>query len=272
MPAKPTLPAGRPLVIGHRGARAVVPENTLPSFLRAIECGADAIEMDVAISRDGGVMVTHDLIAKRRISRGSAEARTIRRLASDELRRWDCGGAVNPRFPRQCPAPGSPMPLLEEVLELGRGRRINFFIELKTDRLRPRLTPPPREFAQLVMEVVRRGGFEARCVLMSFDLRILRELETVAPDISRARLYSMRMRSIVRMAADAGCDTVAPHVSLVTRRRVANAHVKGLKVVPWTANRPAVWQRLLRAGVDGIVTDDPGGLWEFLDGIYPKVA
>ena len=255
---------GRPLVIGHRGARADYPENTLTGFLHAIECGADALEVDVAVTRDNVLVASHDLIVKARVCRGSESARTIRQLTWEQVRRWDCGRTLRARFPRQRPLPGASMPSLDEVLRLDPDNRVQFYIELKTDPGRPDLTPPAEEHAELVVEALRRCGVEQRSVVMSFDVPVLWALRRVAPDVRRARLFSLRFRSFGRLAAHAKCDIVAPQASLVTRRKADNAHRAGLPVVAWTANRPAQWRRLVQAGVDGIVTDDPAGLRRFL--------
>jgi glycerophosphoryl diester phosphodiesterase len=198
------------LVHGHRGARAVLPENTLPAFAYAISVGADFLEMDVAVTRDDVVVVSHDPKLK-------SPRVAIRQLTLGEL-------------PRR-----TAIPTLDQVLDLAASGPIQFNIEVKSFPKRPALAPPPERFAELVWQTVRRHNLEARVMVQSFDFRVLRAMRQLAP-----------------------------HRALVTRARVRAAHAAGIAVVPWTANRPAAWNRLLAAQVDGIITDDPAALIAYL--------
>jgi glycerophosphoryl diester phosphodiesterase len=227
------------LVHGHRGARAVLPENTLPAFAYAISVGADFLEMDVAVTRDDVVVVSHDPKLK-------SPRVAIRQLTLGEL-------------PRR-----TAIPTLDQVLDLAAAGPIQFNIEIKSFPKRPALAPPPERFAELVWEAVRRHNLEARVMVQSFDFRVLRAMRQLAPEMRLAALYVGPPRSLLAIARKAGTNIVAPHRALVTRARVRAAHAAGIAVVPWTANRPAAWNRLLAAQVDGIITDDPAALIAYL--------
>jgi glycerophosphoryl diester phosphodiesterase len=251
-------------VIGHRGARAVRPENTIPSFVYAIEAGADSIEMDVWLTKDNVLVVSHDAELHAPICTGGAAPALIRNLTLAEARQWDCGATANPAFPRQVAVPGTRLPTFDEVLALADRGAFEFLVELKTSRERPELTPSPEAYARMVVEAIRKRGMEKRVVVQSFDFRPLVEMKRIAPEIRLAALYGGAARPFAGIAREAGTGTVAPAYGLVTREEVASAHQAGLKVVPWTANTPEAWQSLVDAGVDGIITDDPAALLAFL--------
>jgi glycerophosphoryl diester phosphodiesterase len=216
-------------VHGHRGARAVRPENTMAAFEYAIGVGVDAIEMDVVVSRDDVVVVSHDPYLK------SGTFNTfIRTLRADE----------------------TGLPTLDEVLALEGGFLFN--IEAKVSEH----TPP--DFAEMVLAAIRRRGVGARVIFQSFDFAILHRMERLAPEITRAALWEGAARSFVGIAEEAGTGIVAPEYVLVTEDEVRRAHEAGLLVIPWTANTVEDWQRLIAAGVDGIITDDPAALIAYL--------
>src|SRR5215471_15991187 len=105
-------------VHGHRGARAMRPENTMPAFEYAIDLGVDAIEMDVAVTKDDVLVISHDPVLNPEICRAVGGSTVIRELTFAELLGWDCGSLVNPHFPKQKPIPGTRIPALVEVLQL----------------------------------------------------------------------------------------------------------------------------------------------------------
>ncbi len=241
------------------------PENTLPAFEYAISAGADVLELDLWVTADDVPVVSHDPLINTTICTGPEGERTIRRLTLEQVRQWDCGSKKNPEFPRQEPAPGARIPTLDEVLRARAARRFWFNIEMKSQPARPEFQPEPDRYAQLVAESVRRHRLENRVIVQSFDFRLLRAMRQIAPELRRAALYAGLPRDFVELAREAG-DTpiVSPHYSLVTPERVKAAHAAGLQVVPWTANTPELWDRLIEAQVDAIITDDPKGLIEHL--------
>jgi glycerophosphoryl diester phosphodiesterase len=238
----------------------VRPENTLPAFEYAISVGADVLELDLAVTRDNVLVASHDPVLPEEICSGGVGERVIRRMTLAELRRWDCGSKVNPRYPRQVAVPGTRVPTLDEVFALATKGKFHFNVETKIFRDRPELTPPPDEFARLVVEAVRRHKLEPRVILQSFDFRTLEAARRIAPEIRRAALYEGPPRDLVAMSRDVGATILSPFYLLVTKEVVSAAHAAGLEVVPWTANTPADWDRLIDAGVDAIITDDPEAL------------
>ena len=251
-------------VHGHRGARALFPENTLAGFAYAIHAGADYIEFDTAVTGDDVVVACHDPVLKRRRCIGPGGTRVIRKMTLEELREFDCGSLKNRRFPRQVSIPGTRIPTLDEVFALAPLGDFRFNIEVKSFGQKTRYTPPPDAYARMVMEAVRRHWIEHRVQVQSFDLRILQAVKRLDPEIPLSALCQYERRDFARLARRAGAGTIGPYHRLVTRAKVERAHAGGLLVVPWTANRPRDWERLIRTGVDGIITDDPAALIEFL--------
>jgi glycerophosphoryl diester phosphodiesterase len=258
-------PAGKRIVVeGHRGARAVRPENTIAAFEYAIQAGADFIELDVAVTKDNVLVVSHDPTLHRPICQGPRDGAIIHELTLDEVRQWDCGALKNPEFSEQQPVPGQRIPTLDEVFALAAKGRFKYNVELKSDPKKPQYTPPPDEFARMVLDAIRKHRLERRVVVQSFDFRTLVAMHKLAPDIPLAALTSNDQRPFPAIAREAHASTMSPQFKLVTPEKVREAHAAGIQVVPWTANTQQEWERLVEAGVDGIITDDPAALIEYL--------
>lgn len=247
-------------VHGHRGARAMLPENTLPAFEYAIQAGVDVLELDLAVTRDDVLVVSHDPEMNPAICQGPAGTRVIRQMTFSQLRRWDCGSKPHPDFPKQKAAPGAVVPSLDEVFALAPRGDFRFNVETKIFRDKPHLTPPPEEFARLLAEAIRRHKLEARVIVQSFDFRTLHAMKKLLPGVRLSALYAGLPKSFSAIAREAGAEIVSPHHRLVTPERVRQAHEAGVEVIPWTANTPEEWDKLIDAGVDAIITDDPAEL------------
>ena len=251
-------------VHGHRGARALRPENTIPAFEYAIAQGVDVLELDLDVTKDGVVVVSHDPILRAPVCKGPKAQAIIHESTLAELREWDCGAVRNPQFEHQQPIPGTRIPTLDEVFALAARGTFRFNIETKISPQRPKLAPPPDEFVRLVLAIIRKHKLENRVILQSFDFRTLHEMKKLAPEIARAALYEGKPKSFVAIAKEADAQIVSPSYQLVTPEEVKAAHAAGLRVIPWTPNLPAEWERLVAAGSDAIITDDPAALIAWL--------
>ncbi len=205
-----------------------MPENSIPAFEYAIGAGADAIELDVVVSRDDVVVVSHDPYLK--------DGTFIRALKAAE----------------------AGLPTLDDVFKLARLGNFLFNIEAKVSE------HTPANFAELVLDRIGEHAVESRVIFQSFDFGILHRMSRMASGLTLAALWEGVARSFVEIAEDAGTKIVAPEYVLVTPEEVAAAHEAGLMVIPWTANTAEEWKRLIAAGVDGIITDDPAGLIGYL--------
>ena len=261
-----SMQAAPPISVhGHRGARAMRPENTLPAFRYAIDTGVDALELDMAVTKDGVLVVSHDPYLEPPVCTGpTSEKVAIHTLTLAQVREWDCGKVPNPLFPKQIPQPGTRMPTLEEVFALAPLGSFDFNIETKIYRDRPELAPSPEEFVRLVLDQIRKYKLEKRIILQSFDFRTLLEMKRVAPEVRTSALLEGKPRDFVEAAREGKADIVSPLASMVTLAQVTASHKAGLQVVPWTANASAQWDRLIDARVDGIISDDPAALIAYL--------
>jgi glycerophosphoryl diester phosphodiesterase len=279
---------------GHRGARGLAPENTLVAFARALTLGVSTLELDLAITRDGVVVVSHDPLLNPDLTRGpdgrwiDAHGPSFRSLTFEEVRRLDVG-RLRPgtgyaaQFPEQVPADGARVPTLAEVYALARkagNAEVRFNIETKLDPGRPDLTPPPEPFVDTVLKIVREAQAVPRTTLQSFDWRTLQYAQRVAPDLETVYLTEQqggqfRMGrpgefpwlagfnladqggSVPRLVRAAGGRTWSPLFRDLTPDLVAEAHRLGLRVIPWTVNRPLDMEEMIEWGVDGLITDRP---------------
>jgi glycerophosphoryl diester phosphodiesterase len=244
-----------PLIIGHRGAAAVAPENTIASFKRALADGADGIEFDVRLARDNVPVVIHDPDTRRTALREGA----IASLPSTELREINVGRWFNLRFPALASEEyeQATMPTLAEVFELFRERDGVLYVEMKC------VVAESRAIAREVAKLIGEHGFTARAVVESFTLEAIAEIKRVAPEIRTAALFEPKlmpppsMRRMLRLAAECRADEIALHRLLATRRVTAEAARRGLKTVVWTVDNPAWLKRAERYGIHAVITNNP---------------
>lgn len=252
-------------VQGHRGARTVLPENTIPGFEYAIEVGADLLELDVSVTKDNVIVVHHDQAINKTICTGPDGDRTIRNLTLAQVKEFDCGSKQAEGFPRQQLKPGTKIPILDEVLALAPRGNFHFNIEIKSNPKKPELAPEPDVFARMVVDAVRKHKLERRVVIQSFDWRTIKAVKAIAPDLTLAALYAGLPKDFVDISKEAGgVPIVSPHYLLVTKAKVRKAHASGLRVIPWTPNEEGQWKKLVDLEVDSIITDDPAALIEYL--------
>lgn len=230
-----------------------------------MELGADTLELDVAITKDGVVVVHHDRRLNRDVARGpdgqwvKGPAPTIHSLTYAELRKYDVG-RIRPgseyaeRFPHQKPVDGTRIPRLAEVFALDSS--INFNIEMKVDPEHPDETLPPEPFVHAVLAQVREAGVERRSQLQSFDWRAVKIVEREAPGIATAYLVEANEARLANAKA-AGAKTWAPDYRALTKEVLDEAHRAGLRLVVWTVNEPRDIARLVDWGIDGIISDYP---------------
>jgi glycerophosphoryl diester phosphodiesterase len=283
---------------GHRGARGLAPENTLPAFARALSIGVTTLELDVGITEDGVVVVHHDRRLNPDIARGTdgrwlrGPTRTIRELTFHELQRYDVGrirpgSDYSKRFQEQRRMDGVRIPKLADVFELARQARnddVRFNIETKISPEAPDETAGPEEFARSLIGVVRASGMASRTTIQSFDWRTLAIVQRDAAEIATSYLSSQGVSldnigaghregspwtagvqfrdhgSVPKMVKAAGGAIWSPNQAELTEALVKEAHGLGLKVLAWTVNDPADVQRLIGWGVDGMITDRPDRL------------
>lgn len=259
---------------GHRGARGLLPENTIPSLLKALEFGVTTLEMDVVITKDHQVVLSHEPYLSSEIcskpdgtpiSPSEEKSFNIYQMTFAELSRYDCGKCGHARFPQQQPQPAI-KPLLRDVIASvenackEKGLQPVFYnIETKStpegdDVFHPR----PAEFARLVYEEVKRNGVLDRTFFQSFDERTLESLYAIDRDLYFCLLVENRNgleHNLNRLSFTP--QIYSPHYRLVTPELVADVKQRGIKLIVWTVNTLEEMKRLKAMGVDGIITDYP---------------
>ena len=251
---------------GHRGARGHLPENTLPSFERALAIGVDTLELDVGVTRDGVVVIHHDRRLNPDVARGAdgqwvkAPAPTIHSLSFEELQRYDVG-RIRPgseyaaRFPHQKAIDGTRIPRLSALFSLA---NVRFNVETKLVPEAPEETLAPEAFARALIAEVRKAGVAARTTIQSFDFRTLAIVQREAPEITTAYLTSgQKGPAVPKLVRDSGGAIWSPNFQDVDAASLAAAREAKVRVVVWTVNEAADIQRMLEMKVDGIISDYP---------------
>lgn len=259
---------------GHRGARGLLPENTIPSFLRALDLQVRTIELDLAVTADSVVVVSHEpwfssIICStpdgRPVSAENERTYNIYRMTYDEVRAFDCGSRGNRLFPTQ-EAMAAYKPRLDSTFqvldrhasETGRDEP-RYNVEIKS---RPEFdvtfTPDPSAFAGLVYDVIRDEGVTERTTVQSFDSRPLRALREIDPALSLALLVDNELGLARNLEELSFTPSIySPHHRLVDRVLVDSVHALGMQIIPWTVNDTRSMERLVTLGVDGLITDYP---------------
>ena len=284
---------------GHRGARGLMPENTLPGFAKALSIGVTTLELDLAVTRDFQVVVMHNPRFEPEIARDTNGAwlrqssPSIHSMTLETVKTYDVG-RINPaskyarRYPDQQPVDGSSVPTLGEVFDLvskSGNQQVRFNMEIKINPERPQLTHAPREFVQTVVDVIRAYKMEGRVVVQSFDWRALSEVQEIAPDITTSYLTADQEwlsnlqtgrpgaspwmngydldnfdGSVAQAIKAAGGEIWSSYHKEINVDSIKRAHQLGLSVNVWTVNDPGRMRELITMNVDGIITDYPDRL------------
>ena len=282
---------------GHRGARGLAPENTLNAFALALTTGVDTLELDIAMTADGVLVVAHDSYLNPAITRDASgqwlavsrdsKGPQINTLTWAQLQTYDVGrldpaSAYARQFSRQQPQDGARIPTLAAVFDLVKARGaadVRFNIETKLSPLEPDATVSPEVMTRALLQVVREAGMAARVTVQSFDWRTLQLVQRLAPGMPTACLtaqssandtlrdgrWTAGLRlgdyaSVPALVKAAACTAWSPNSGALTQALVGQAHALGLQVLPWTVNTPQDMAQLLDWQVDGIITDYPDRL------------
>lgn len=259
---------------GHRGARGLMPENTIPAMFKAIDLGVNTLELDVVITADRQVLVSHEAWINadicldsngQTLSNNQGKQRNIYAMRYDDITLYDCGSKNVQKFPDQQKLPVH-KPLLQDLIaaceRYTRERRlppVKYNIEIKsspeTDR---KYHPLPDEYADLVLLVVQEKGISSRTTLQSFDHRPLQYLyQSNAPvKLSFLDEVGRPVEAVVRLLGFVP-DYYSPHYRLVDKEMVNDFKQNNISLIPWTVNEPEAIRKMLRLGVQGLITDYP---------------
>lgn len=260
---------------GHRGARGLLPENTVPAFLKALAYPqVKTLELDLAVSQDSQLVVSHEPWMShhicshpdgRPVTEAEEDELLIFQMPYDSVRQYDCGSRGNARFPQQQAQPAY-KPLLREVVQEADAfakqqeralPRYNIEIKLEPDYDGVK-APGPQTFARLLLEEIKALGIAERATVQSFDVRPLQQLHRMDSSITTALLIDNPNGVAVNLQALGYTpDIYSPYYKMVTANVVKTVHDRGMKIIPWTVNDTTAMKALIELGVDGIITDYP---------------
>jgi glycerophosphoryl diester phosphodiesterase len=270
---------------GHRGARGMRPENTIPAFRYALDQGVTTLELDVIISADNKVVVSHDPVFNPAIcshpdgapvTESESAALPLHSLTYDQIAAYDCGVRRHPGFPEQVPERAH-KPLLVDlagavkvhIAESGRGP-VKWNIETKsTPAGDGHLNPDPETFAALLHGAMTEAGILSDAFVQSFDIRTLQSMRRLDPEVPLVLLIaeSLDQGLEANLAALGFVPAVySPDFRLVDEALVRGVHERGMTLIPWTVNEVDDMERLRSLGVDGLITDYPNRGRAWLDG------
>jgi glycerophosphoryl diester phosphodiesterase len=252
-----------PLIIGHRGASALAPENTLAAFRQAIIDGADGIEFDVRLARDGVAVVIHDAT----LERTAMLKRKVSSLTAAELQATDVGSWFGKRRRARVAASdkdfaGEPVPLLNQVFELFTKHKGHLYLEMKADAV------TGLELAAEVVRLIQQTAGRNRVVVECFDLSLIKRVKEIDSSIRTAALFEPKLsrpatlvpRNLAELAQAAGADEIALHHSLARRRIVERSLQLNQRVVVWTVDNPAWVAKARTLQIHGLITNNPARL------------
>lgn len=259
---------------GHRGARGMLPENTIPAFIYALDQGVTTLELDVVISKDKKVVVSHepwmsaDICLKEggaAFSKKEEKELNLYQMTYDEIKTFDCGLKGNPRFDEQEPV-ATVKPLLEDVIKAVEwhiksysGYEVDYNIEIKSDPKGDGVYHPSvKEFSDLVYATINRYLPMERIVIQSFDFRVLKYWNKAYPEVRLAVLIE-NLNSPDKNLRELGFIPAiySPYFKLINEKKIEGLHNQDVKVIPWTVNDPDDMLKLVQQGVDGLITDYP---------------
>jgi glycerophosphoryl diester phosphodiesterase len=261
---------------GHRGCRGLMPENTIPAMMKALELGVTTLEMDAVITKDKQVILSHEPFFNHEITTGpdgnyvteqDERKLNIYKMTYAQTQTYDVGLKPHPRFPNQRRLKAT-KPLLREVIDnveayhkLNGGTPVFYNIETKSNPATDnQYHPAPDEFVNTLMKVINSARITDRVIIQSFDFRTLQVMHKKYPAVKTAALiedYDKRPLEDQLKVLGFMPTVYSPAYSLVTKELVAKCHERHIKVIPWTVNDKAAIDSLKAVGVDGIITDYP---------------
>lgn len=259
---------------GHRGARGLKPENTIPAFIAALNYGVTTIELDVVITKDKQVLVSHepwisaDICLKpdsTSITKSESQNYNIYQMNYQEVSAFDCGSKGNEKFPEQKKI-STHKPLLTDVIAAvedhiknSSSYEVDYNIEIKSAKTGDnKFHPTVEEYSDLVYQVITQYLPLERVVIQSFDFRVLKYWKKKYPTIRLAALVE-NLKSAEANLNEIGFSPsiYSPYFKLINKQTVADLQKKKIRVIPWTVNEAEDMKRLKSWGVDGFITDYP---------------
>lgn len=243
---------------GHRGAMARMPENTMNAYRYAMQVGADGIEVDIALTKDGVFVLNHDR---------SIEGKLIKDLTWDEIQKFEIGNKASDQFPDQIITPHSRVPSLEAFLQFfDPYPQVKLNLEIKTCAFHPDETREPMDFAKGILGLLEKYSInKERVFFQSFDPRMIMALRSEGSTHEISYLMDTWSDDFAETAEALEVKTLSPRVTELTEERCKAITDAGLSFFTWPTNDKREWENMLAWGAKGIITDDPEAALDWRD-------
>lgn len=267
---------------GHRGCRGLMPENSIPAFLKALELGVTTLELDVVVSKDKKIVISHEPYLSADICldmKGDSidpkkeKEFNLYQMTVEEIQKCDCGSLANPKYPKQKkmkvvkPTLKEAIEAVEKEITAKKLKKVRYNIETKSLPIGDSIYhPKPDEFAALLFGEVKKLNLRERVTIQSFDVRTLQAYKKMDEEtplvllVESAPDYHAKIKELGFTPS-----VLSPHFMLLTKEIVNEAHEQGMKVIPWTVNEISDIKRVIRLGVDGLITDYPNRYKQLMD-------
>jgi glycerophosphoryl diester phosphodiesterase len=256
---------------GHRGSRGDFPENTLSAFKHSIENNIEFIELDLQITKDDEIVIYHDKNINTEICNGVS--RPIKELLLKEIKDYDCGSKKNINFPNQQTVRGEKIPTFIEFINMVQSqynnKKIKMNIEIKTEKSLD-TDSEVYHFSNTLIKLLHKYNITGDVIVQSFDVRALKYVKEIDSTITRSYLIEEKLPNIdilINTSKKLGVKIISPDYKLIDKKIVKKLQENGFEVLPWTINDISALKQNIEYGVDGIITDYPIQMRDYLQGL-----
>jgi glycerophosphoryl diester phosphodiesterase len=259
---------------GHRGARGDLPENTLAAFKYVIENNIDFLELDLQITKDNEIIIYHNKSINTEICSGVS--RPIKTLTLKEIKEYECGSKKNIKFPNQQLVPGERIPTFIELINLiqteYKYKKIKMNIEIKTETSLD-ADDEVYNFSKKLIDILHKYNITDDIIIQSFDTRALKYVKEIDHSITTSYLIEDKLPnidSLINTSKQLGVKIISPDYNLIDKQIVKKLQENGFEVLPWTINDLNTFKKNIDYGVDGIITDYPKQMNDYLNDYLKK--
>jgi glycerophosphoryl diester phosphodiesterase len=263
------------VIEGHRGARGKYPENSLSAFKYALDNSIDVLEMDLQLTKDKKIIIYHDKRINLNLCNG-INNQEIKKLTLQEIKEYECGSKFNPDFPNQIKTTNEKIITLEELLEFINKNyyfnSIKLNVEIKTEEFIDN-NDEIIEFTNVLLNIIKKYNLENRIIISSFDTRPLKYIKQVNENYTTAFLLENTKidESTIRLIKELKVNIFSPEYILLNKNIVNIVHENNIKIVTWTINDKKSVDEMIEIGVDGIITDYPVEIRNYINKNINKI-
>ncbi len=259
---------------GHRGARALRPENTWPAFEYALSLPVDVLEFDLNVTKDFVLIINHDPYINKELcldqnGKDLKENVPFKNLNADEVKKYDCGSKKNKNFPKQVTVPNTHLISFEDFFiqleksKINSAKIVQFNVEMKFDSDFFPKDYSKKKYAQDVLAVINKFKMNERTIVQSFDYECLDEIRKLDSKIRTSALSKNFLEDLVKTAKAHQVQISSPKYAILSQRDVKRLKEEKIQIIPWTLNEESEWKKVIEWSLDGVITDDPEAFLKF---------